>query len=241
MPPVAAHTHAFSRHVLVGFEPVVPHIRYPVTLGLYQEGNNLGLFLAPADLALIRQLTGIPDGDQALVMEGAAILDGAFLQARPEPRIVSWSELDSLRGEPDVIHIPASRVVDLDQIDIPTPILAAPEHAVPAELGSRVAIGLYDGCHAAIISPDVALISDVLTGFITAYASAAALRPCPRLAPELVAPLLQPMAPGEWRELRLIPRRRIFAIEMAPMGDRARATRWVCRGEGHSWLEGWSW
>ena len=52
-----ARTDVFTRHTLSGFTPVVPHIRYPVTLGLYQEGSNLGLFIAPADMALIRRLT----------------------------------------------------------------------------------------------------------------------------------------------------------------------------------------
>ena len=66
MPHQVAKTEVFRRHALTGFVPSVPHIRYPVTIGLYEEGMNLGLFLAPIDLTLARMLTGIADTDQAL-------------------------------------------------------------------------------------------------------------------------------------------------------------------------------
>ena len=67
MPPLSARSDVFTRHTMSGFTPVVPHIRYPVTIGLYHEGDNLGLFLAPADLGLIRQLTGLPAAPDTLL------------------------------------------------------------------------------------------------------------------------------------------------------------------------------
>ena len=171
-----------------GFTPVVPHIRYPVTIGLYHEGNNLGLFLAPADLGLIRQLTGLPAHDQALILSGAAVLDGAFLQATREPQLVQWADVDHLIGDADVVHIPQSVDIVLDDIEIPTPVLAAPDQAVPSQLGSQVAIGFADGCHAAVISPDGDLINQCMTGFISAYISSATQRRSPGIGSRPRAP-----------------------------------------------------
>jgi len=241
MPQQIARTDVFTRHVLSGFTPAVPHIRYPVTVGLYQEGTNLGLFLAPIDLALIRKLTDLPDHDQALVLNGAAVLDDAFLQADPKAKLVPWADVDHLDDDSDVIHIPHHVSIDIGTMEIPTPILAAPEHAVPTHLGSKVAIGFGDGCHAAIISPDPSLIARCLTGFISAYTSSAAQRACPTLPTALVESLMEPMQPGSWSELRLIPSKRLFVLEVAPNGHSGTATRWICKGTGHKWRAGWSW
>ena len=145
MPPEVARTEVFRRHALTGFVPSVPHIRYPVTIGLYEEGENLGLFLAPIDLALARLLTGIADDDRALVLHGPAVMDDAYLTAESEPDWLAWSQLDNLSGDVDAIHFPERARVRADLLDIRTPILAAPEHAVPTEYGSRVAIGFSDG------------------------------------------------------------------------------------------------
>jgi hypothetical protein len=241
MSTVPATTDSFSRHILAGFKPHVPHIQYPVTLGLYQEGDNLALFLAPTDLALVRQLTGVPASDHALVLHGAAVLDDAFLQAEPQAKRINWADVDQFHDDVDVIHIPKNTPVDLEDLDILTPILAAPHQAVPTDLGSRVAIGLNDGCHGVIISPDHQLIQGCLTGFIEAYTTAATGRRCPKIQPDLVAALLQPMQAGEWMELRLLPHKKIFAIELAIKGDDTNASRWVCGGNDLNWRDGWSW
>jgi len=236
-----ARTNVFTRHVLAGFKPAVPHIRYPVTVGLYQEGTNLGLFLAPVDLALIRKLTNLPTNDQALILSGAAVLDDAFLQAEPKAKLMSWADVDHLNEDADVIHIPEHISFDIGTMEIPTPILAAPDQAVPTHLGSEVAIGFGDDCHAAVISPDPSLIARCLTGFISAYTSSAAQRSCPTLPTALVDSLMEPMQPGSWSELRLIPSKRLFVLEIAPNGLTETATRWICKGPGHNWRTGWSW
>jgi len=241
MPQQIARTDVFTRHVLPGFRPAVPHIRYPVTVGLYQEGDNLGLFLAPVDLELIRTLTNLPANDQALVLSGSAVLDDAFLQADPEPKLISWEDVDHLNGDADVIHIPQHISIDLGTMEIPTPILAAPDQAVPTHLGSEVAIGFGDDCHAAVISPDPSLIARCLTGFISAYTSSAAKRSCPALPTDLIESLMGPMPPGAWSELRLIPSKRLFVLEVAPNGQTENSTRWICKGPGHNWRSGWSW
>ncbi len=241
MPPQVARTEVFRRHALTGFVPSVPHIRYPVTIGLYEEGANLGLFLAPIDLALARTLTGIAETDKALVLRGPAVLDDAFMAAEPEPDWCAWSELDQVSGDVDAIHFPRDRAVNADTLGILTPVLAAPAQAVPTAHGSQVAIGFSDGCHAAIISPDRALIADALAGYISAYSSEAAQRPTPEAPEALVNELMRPKPAGEWTELRWIPSRSYCALEVAPRGDVSKARRWVSSGPGRSWRPGWSW
>ena len=241
MPPLSARSDVFTRHTMSGFTPVVPHIRYPVTIGLYHEGDNLGLFLAPADLGLIRQLTGLPADDRALLLSGSAILDDAFLQASPGPQLVAWADVDRLTGDADVIHIPQSTDLNLDEFEIPTPVLAAPEHAVPTQLGSQVAIGFADGCHAAVIAPDPQLIQRCITGFIKAYVESATQRQCPTLPTDLVPTVMGPMPPGTWTELQIIPSQRFFALEFARNGETGSSTRWICKGPHHNWRVGWSW
>lgn len=241
MPPQVARTEVFRRHAMTGFVPSVPHIRYPVTIGLYEEGPNLGLFLAPIDLRLARTLTGIPGDEKALVLRGPAVMDDAFLTAELEPDWLDWKSLDHVSDDVDVIHFPTKPSVSLEALDVRTPILAAPDQAVPTAYGSRVALGFADGCHAAIISPDRTLIRNTLSAFIAAYALEAAERDVPAPPELLVDALMQPHKPGEWVELRWLTRRRYNALEVAPCGDVARASRWVSRGPGYSWRPGWSW
>ena len=146
-----------------------------------------------------------------------------------------------LIGDADVIHIPQSVDIVLDDIEIPTPVLAAPDQAVPSQLGSQVAIGFADGCHAAVISPDGDLINQCMTGFISAYISSATQRRCPHLPPALVADFMRPMPPGSWSELRIIPSKKFFALELATNGQAEASTRWICKGADHNWRTGWSW
>jgi hypothetical protein len=192
-------------------------------------------------MALIRRLTQLSDDDQALVLDGAKVLDDAFLQANPTLKLVSWSQVDQLTRDADVIHIPRDVPIDLTAMEIPTPVLAAPDQAVPKHLGSKVAIGFGDDCHAAVISPDSLLIRRCLDGFISAFAATAADRPCPPLPDRMLEGLLRPMSPGSWCELRIIPSQRFLALEFAPNGDSSRSTRWICSGSNHNWRTGWSW
>ena len=99
----------FTSHVLAGWDPVHPHIRYPVTLGLYREGANLALFVAPMNLKLLTSLIPIPDTDQALVMTGAQVLNDAFLMAPDRPSLLPWSAISNLDGEVDIIHTEHSK------------------------------------------------------------------------------------------------------------------------------------
>jgi len=242
MKQALARTLPFIGNVLDGFTPSVPHIRYPVTLGLYQEGSNLGLFLAPVDLNLVQSVTRELAGDSVLVLPGAAVLDDAFMEASEAPKIIPWTDVHSLRGDLDLIHLPQGLNLTPEEIDIPTPVLAAPEHAVPTELGSRLAIGFNDRCHAAFISPDPAVIKRVLSGFIGAYTAAASgSETVPSIAAEDLNLLMQPMAPGKWKELRFVQRNRYWMIEIADQGNPAQSHRWVAEGPSGRWRNGWSW
>ncbi len=231
----------FTSNVLVGWEPVHPHIRYPVTLGLYQEGTNLALFIAPMNLKLLASLLPIPESDQGLVMTGAQVLDEAFLLAPDQPTLLPWSAISQLDGEVDVVHVPAG--AEVGPVDLVTPILAAPQRAVPAQWGSRVAVGLNDGCHATVITPHPDIIQSVLTGFIRAYAQTAmgTTIEFPHIRPDLQAQLMTPMTAGEWVELRFLPRKRYWMFEFAKDGDPHTAHRWVAPSSGGHWREGWSW
>ena len=240
---IPAHSNPFLQHELAGWEPVHPHIRYPVTFGLYQEGSNLGLFLAPVNMAMLHKVIDIPDTDQALILQGAQVLGDAFLQAPDRGELGPWSAVPYANNEVDIIHFPKGVAVDPETCDILTPILAAPEHAVPTELGSRVAISLNDSCHAAVISPDHRLIRNCLTGFIRNYASSVLERDAaiPSLPSQLVESLLQPMQPGEWNELRFQPAQRYWMLEFSGKSDQEAPERWVCEGEHGRWRGGWSW
>ena len=240
MPPEVARTEVFRRHTLAGFVPSVPHIRYPVTIGMYEEDQNLGLFLAPIDLRLARILTGIPDTEQALVLRGPAVMDDAYLTAEPSPDWVDWAALDHVVGDVDAVHFPAERRdwMRTSTSERPSsPHLgrrSPPSTAAEWRLASRTVV-------MPIISPDRALIRRTLTGFIAAYAAEAAQAEVPAPPEGLVNTLMQPGRPGEWYELRWLTRRRYSALEVAPLGDVNRASRWVSRGLGHSWRPGWSW
>ncbi len=231
------------RHALPGWTPQIPHIRYPVTFGLYQEGSNIGLFLAPTDLATVRGAMGLPKDAQALVLEGAQVLDGALMEA-PEPnRVLAWREIGSLEGDVDVIHLPGDLDIDPEEIDIPTPVLACPEQAVPTHLGSRVALGMNDGCHVAVISPEPKLIQQCLQGFIEDYLRCAVLEDggMPELPSPLVEDLLTPLPPGAWHELMLHARQRYWTLDIHRHGTDAPPIRWVCEGQSGHWRGGWAW
>jgi len=238
-----ADSNPFLKHALDGWRPAIPHIRYPVTFGLYREGKNWGLFLAPADLACIRAALQIPPSDAALVMEGAQVLNEAFLEAPSPPRLIPWSEIDHLSGEVDLVHIPESAQDEVASIDLVTPVLAAPGRAVPTDVGSKIAIGLNDGCHIAVISPDLDLIQACLQGFIQDYIVSVMQRDTdlPDLEPSLVRELLVPMPTGEWCELMLHVRRRYWTLSADREGWDATPTQWVCEGESGRWRSGWSW
>lgn len=240
---IPAHSNPFLQHELAGWEPVHPHIRYPVTFGLYQEGSNLGLFLAPVNMAVLHSVIDIPTDDQALVLRGAQVLDDAFLQSSDHGELRPWSAVAHTNHDVDIIHFPQGVKVNPETCDVLTPILAAPEHAVPVKMGSRVAISLNDNCHAAIISPDQELIRDCLTGFIRKYAASVLESDAslPELPKHLVDPLLEPMQPGEWNELRFHPTHRYWMLEFSGKSAGETPQRWVCEGQHGHWRGGWSW
>jgi hypothetical protein len=233
----------FLQFALNGWRPSIPHIRYPVTFGHYREGDNWGLFLAPTDLACVRDALKLASTDSALVMEGAQVLDEAFLEAPHAPRLIPWHEIATLSGDVDLVHIPQDAHDAATQVDLVTPVLAAPGRAVPTDIGSRVAIGLNDGCHVAVISPDLPLIQGCLERFIQDYIVSVLRRDTdlPELSPRLVHDLLAPMPAGAWCELMLHVHKRYWTLDLQRQGGEATPTRWVSEGEGGRWRDGWSW
>ncbi len=238
-----AKENPFLQHTLSGWQPGIPHIRYPVTFGHYPEGDNWGLFLAPADLACVQQALNIQESDYALVLEGAQVLDEAFLEAPNTPRLIRWNEIAELHGEVDLVHVPEASVDLVHGLDLATPVLAAPDRAVPLEIGSRVALGLNDGCHLAVVSPERHLIQACLEQFIQDYIVSVLRRDTdlPEVSPALVSDLLEPMPAGSWCELMLHLHKRYWTLHFQrPSGDPP-PSRWVSEGEGGHWRGGWSW
>ena len=244
-PPALKHVQhsPFLRHQLPGWTPNVPHIRYPATFGLYQEGDNMGLFLAPTDLRTVGRALDILDHDTAIVLEGAQVLHDAFLQA-PEPtRVIPWTEIGHLEGEVDIVHVPAGQRIDVNELLVPTPALACPEQAVPTEHGSRVTLGLNDSCHVVVISPETDIIQRALRGFIEDYVRCASLwsGPLPELPDSLIEALAAPMAPGAWHELMLHVHPRYWTLDIHPSGEETAPIRWVSEGPSGHWRGGWAW
>ena len=241
-------THALSRtgpfvgNVLDGFTPSVPHIRYPVTWSLNQEGPNLGLYAAPIDLNLIRTVTSNLGDDWALVHTPESHGDASSALSDEPLRPIRWRNLNRLRGDVDLTHHPHHAGEAPRIPEHPASVLAAPHRAVPTDAGSRLAIAFSDACHAAFITPDHELIAGILGGFIRAYIQAASgSSTVPAFPLEPGAPLLDLMAPGEWNELRFAPRQRYWLLEVLRNGNPHTALQWVSEGQSGYWRHGWSW
>ena len=231
----------FTAHVLAGWEPVHPHIRYPVTMSLHREGANYVLYLAPMNLSLLQSILPIEASDQALIVASkngsCGVLSPSTVQQRP------WSTIGQFNGDVDIIHLPrdsSARPSDIHQL---IPIMAAPHAAVPVRWGSRLAIGFNDQCHVTLITPNQDILRSALNGFISAYVESAlgsGVR-VPEIPNHLQDVLLAPMLPGEWTEIRFQPHRRYWTIEFAHQGDVAHATQWVAPAHHGYWRSGWSW
>ena len=168
-----ARTGPFVGNVLHGFTPSVPHIRYPVTWSLTQEGPNLGLYAAPIDLSLIQTVTSDLDSDRALVRSLEFNGDAPSVLSDSRPRSIQWRDLSLLHGDVELTHYPQRSGTASPVAEVPASVLAAPHIAVPTDAGSRLAIGFSDECHGAFITPDRGLMRTILGGFIRAYTQAA--------------------------------------------------------------------
>lgn len=224
----------FLAHKLDGWKPDHPHIRFPVTVGVYQEGANYALYLTPAGMGSISAGLALPAEDLALIVDEGGRPQGS--------RLLRWADVAGLGQDVDLVHLPQDADTRDMGADLPVPLLAGPELAVPTEQGSRVAISLHDGCHGAVITPDRDLLAACLSGFLADYAvnvlsGAAAV---PALSPDSLAPLLEPLPAGDYFGLRFQAHRRYWTLD-ARRQDEDQTHRWVCEGEGGRWRPGWSW
>lgn len=223
----------FLSHALRGWASSHPRIRHPVTFGVYQEGRNHTLYLAPTGLASIRDSLGFPADDLAIVVGD----DG-------RGRALPWAHLASAGVEADLVHLPAGTSPSaLDPTALPVPLLASPSEAVPVELGSRVAISLHDACHGALIARDRDVLAAALRGFLEEYIVSALGREAtlPALPDALITALLEPLPPDAWYVVAFETHRRYWILEASLNGERGQGARWVCEGEGGRWRAGWSW
>ena len=226
---------AFLAHELRGWAPEHPNIRYPVTFGVYRYGANLELDLTPSGLPTLLEALALPDSDVALVLDEE---DG--------PRLGTWGELQHHGADVEVVHLPAGVPrAAAASLDLPAPLLASPEGAVPAQLGSAVAISLHDGCHGSIITPDPAVLARCLRGFLEEYIVSAidGDADVPHFPEDAITALLEPLDVGAWYGLHFESRQRYWTLE-ARLHDAEREDtthRWICEGQGGRWRSGWSW
>ena len=249
MAPNTAIASPFTSNILAGWEPVHPHIRYPVTIGLHREGENYALFLAPMNLKLLHQLLPVPETDQALVMKADRWANESTVDFSGAVERMPWKRIAEIHDDVDIIHLPAGSKLDavdaMDAVDAEqlSPILAAPHTAVPTQWGSRLAIGFHDGCHATIVTPHAEIIQSIMIGFMAEYIQSVVGFPIhfPEIPKHLQESLLAPMLPGEWTEVRFLPHKRYWCIEFAHQGVSENASRWVAGANHGYWRSGWSW
>ena len=227
----------FTANVLAGWEPVHPHIRYPVTMSLHREGANHMLFLAPMNLSLLQSLLPVDAADQALVVTS----ESGGIEGRVQQR--RWSTIGQIDTEADIIHLPRHTTLQTTDIEQIGPLLLAPNHAVPEQWGSRLAIGFNDHCHTTIITPNRNIIQEALVGFISAYIQTVVglSVPTPEVPTHLQEALLAPMLPGEWTEIRFRQQQRYWTLRFAHQSNDCDSTLWVAPANEGYWRDGWSW
>jgi hypothetical protein len=218
----------FLNHALLGWDPEGAATRFPVCFSVHAEGRNIGLYLTPADVPFLRDALDLPDDDHALVLRGGAAFN------------VPWAMIGLLGGDLEVVH--RARDACADPEASPGALLADPARAVPP--GSRVALSLQDGCHAAIFTPEIELLRRCMSAFLEDYQATVMGRDIevPTLAPELLTALLEPRPVGTWTRIQLEPRQRYWVLELEHGGaDGGVVTeRWVSEGEGGRWRTGWA-
>lgn len=205
---------------------------YPVTMSLSQEGPNRVLYLTPTSLPSLGRALRFDDDDLAVLLDlGTGV------------QTCRWGELEELRGVSELLHVPRRQGALPATLDeLPSPLLAAPELALPRALGSQAALCVHDGCHGAVIARAPEVIARCLVGFLTEYVRAQTLAPeVPTLTPQMIAPLLAPQAPGCWHNLSFQAGRRYWTLDAHEQGGTGRTFRLVCEAERGRWRAGWSW
>lgn len=205
-----------------------------MTCAVHEEGENLALYLTPVSLPRLSRAVGAAPDDLALILP-----DGA-----DAPRTCRWDALYELELELDLVHLPARTPAHaLEGLELPVPLLAAPEEALPAELGSRLALSVQDGCHGVVISRDQELLARCLGTVLDDYLSAVAGEQAAGapLEGDLLQDLLEPQPPGACLELSFQRRSRYWLLEATGLGDGAGSSgRWVCERGGGRW-RAWRW
>ena len=195
------------------------------------------------NLKLLHQLLPIPKTDQALVMTAERWANASTLDSCGGVEQMSWQRIEEIGDDVDIIHLPAHSTLDAADAEQLSPILAAPDRAVPTQWGSRLAIGFHDGCHATIVTPEATLIQTIMVGFMAEYIESVMGSPIhfPEIPKPLQEALLAPMLPGEWTEMRFLPHKRYWCIEFAHQGASENASQWVAGANHGYWRSGWSW
>jgi hypothetical protein len=234
----------FLQNLLEGWNAPHSNVRFPVTFAVYREGPNLALYLTPSGVAPLKEALAIPPRDQAIVLDGSLFGELGKNIAMP------WAAIDKLKDEVDIVHLPEGVRLEDPAVQaalarLPVPLLARPEEALPAELGSQVALAVNDGCHAAVLVREPDLLARCFQRFIEEFVVAVRLEDTalPELDRSLLGQLLAPLPEGSWYEMHLKLSPRVWTLEFELYDDEGPSDvfRWVCEGEGGRWRAGWSW
>ena len=234
----------FLQNRLEGWNAPHPNVRFPVTFAVYREGPNLALYLTPSGVAPLKEALGIPPRDQAIVLDGSLFGELGKNVAMP------WAAIDKLKDEVDLVHLPEGVRLEDPAVQealarLPVPLLARPEEALPAELGSCAALAVNDGCHAAVLVREPDLLARCFQRFIEEFVVAVRLEDTalPELDRSLLGQLLAPLPEGSWYEMHLKLSPRVWTLEFELYDDEGPSDvfRWVSEGEGGRWRAGWSW
>ena len=241
----------FLQNRLEGWNAPHPNVRFPVTFAVYREGPNLALYLTPSGVAPLKEALAIPSRDQAIVLDGSLFGELGKNVAMP------WAAIDKLKDEVDLVHLPEGVRLEDPAVQealarLPVPLLARPEEALPAELGSLVALAVNDGCHAAVLVREPDLLARCFQRFIEEFVVAVRLedtalpeldcvapRPAARTAPRRVLVRDAPQALAARLDARVRALRRRGPLGRVPLGvARARAAAGAPAGPGRAVLVG---
>ena len=195
----------------------------------------LALYLNPASAGDIAGWLNLPGEDQAILLD-------------PEPgvshRVLPWASVLARAGDTELVHLPSGATPDEDALrDLPSPLLTAPALALPAALGSRVALSVADRGHAVLLSRQRAPLAAALDGFLRSLLRASLSGPVdpPRFGPRTLAPLLEPLSADSWFTFHFQVQRRYWTLDAQRHGGAEGSIRWVCEGAEGRWREGWTW
>lgn len=220
----------------------------PLSFGVYDEGAGmLSLYLhdmPPQDLLDLTQ--AIAAGGQVVALtpgplpRGARALEGGGWTGGPDCLAFARPPYELVLIDPQVSP---ERVLD----QVPSCLLAAPDWALPPELGARAAVVVDEAGEAVVLSRQRELLARCLAPPLEHTLRVALGGEEPPEAPlQALYSLIAPMEDASWCELSVEDSGRYrtltLAIRDGEQGGRTiDRSHWVAPRRGGSWRADWSW